>query len=371
MNLTTFFDSVRSSLFKGKLTAKQVKGMEFILEQWGETGFTDDLWLAFSLATAFHETAFTMQPIKERGGKAYFTKMYDIKGSRPAKARELGNTVPGDGAKYAGRGYVQLTGKTNYERASRALGIDFVSNPDLVMDPANAAFIMFQGMADGWFTGKKFSDYLNGVERDFRNARRIINGTDKAATIAGYARKFETAINASKPAVIPEFTNYDLREVQQKLKDLGYHEVGNVDGYRGRKTEAAIMAFRNENGMEITTAIDSALIKALQVAPKRTIGPERAAGKPKGSRILNSARVIKAGTAVGAAGTALTEVQGHIEKAEQAQGAVERGLSLFGIMDYIAPYWPFIAAAVAVVVIVAAFKVSSARVDDYRTGKTS
>lgn len=211
MNLSVFFDEVRHSLFNGKLTSKQVSGMKFILEQWNETGFTNFQWLAYALATAFHETAFTMQPIKEIGGKAYFTRMYDIRGNRPKKARELGNLAPGDGVKYAGRGYVQLTGKTNYNRASQALGIDFVSQPDLVMEPANAAFIMFQGMKGGWFTGKGFGDYLGCGKSDYRNARRIINGTDKAATIARYAEMFAAALHEAEmdpgqPRSIPEQT---------------------------------------------------------------------------------------------------------------------------------------------------------------------
>jgi predicted chitinase len=216
MNLSAFFDDVRHSLFNGKLTARQVSGMEFILEQWNETGFTNCQWLAYALATAFHETALTMQPIREIGGKAYFTRMYDIRGDRPNKARELGNLSPGDGVKYAGRGYVQLTGKTNYNRASQALGVDFVRQPDLVMDPANAAFIMFQGMKDGWFTGKGFDDYLGYGKSDYRNARRIINGTDKAAEIARYAEMFRAALrevdmDRGQPRSIPKPTTTETQ----------------------------------------------------------------------------------------------------------------------------------------------------------------
>ena len=197
VNLSVLFDEVRHTLFNGKLTRNQVSGIKFILEQWDETGFTNRQWLAYALATAFHETAFTMQPIRERGGLAYFTRMYDIGGNRPDKARELGNLSPGDGAKYAGRGYVQLTGKTNYRRAGQSLGVDLLRRPDLAMEPAIAAFIMFQGMKDGWFTGRGFDDYLDGRHSDYRNARRIINGTDKADAIADYAIKFEAALDAS------------------------------------------------------------------------------------------------------------------------------------------------------------------------------
>jgi len=200
MNRKEFYTSLRKSIFKKGLGKKQVAGMEFILDQWGETGFMDTRWLAYALATTLHETARTMQPIKERGGHSYFMRMYDKSGARPHVAKRLGNTVVGDGAKFAGRGFVQLTGRTNYTRASRILGIDFLRSPAKVMEPNNAAFIMFQGMKDGWFTGKGFASYLSGNTTDYVNARRIINGTDKAEKIAGYAEDFERAISAAVSA---------------------------------------------------------------------------------------------------------------------------------------------------------------------------
>jgi predicted chitinase len=145
-------------------------------------------WLAYALATAFHETAFTMQPIREYGR---------------GRGRDYGRPDPDTGQAYYGRGFVQLTWKVNYETASRALGIDCVRDPDLVMQPENAAFILFQGMKDGWFTGRRFSHYLNAEQCDYRNARRIINGTDRANTIAGYALDFEAALNAATAGSSP------------------------------------------------------------------------------------------------------------------------------------------------------------------------
>ena len=70
--------------------------------------------------------------------------------------------------------------------------------PDLAMVTKNAVVIMFDGMAEGWFTGKKLSDYIHGKTCDYVNARRIINGTDKASTLAGYATKFEAALAGGK-----------------------------------------------------------------------------------------------------------------------------------------------------------------------------
>lgn len=181
MSRKVFFNHVRSSLFKGNLKQSQVDGLNFILDQWNETGFTNFNWLAYALATAYHETARTMQPIREYGR---------------GRGKKYGRKDPRTGHAYYGRGYVQLTWKSNYQKASQALGIDFVRNPDLVMEPGNAAFIMFQGMKDAWFTGKGFADYIKPDRKDYWNARRIINGTDKAKTISNYAKLFEKAITA-------------------------------------------------------------------------------------------------------------------------------------------------------------------------------
>src|SRR4051812_960412 len=104
-----FFEDVREDIFHGHMKQSQVDGMNTILDAWEKSRFTDIRWLAYMLGTAFHETADTMQPIHEYGGPAYFTKMYGPEGANPARARSMGNVNPGDGIKYCGRGYVQLT----------------------------------------------------------------------------------------------------------------------------------------------------------------------------------------------------------------------------------------------------------------------
>lgn len=205
INRKAFYDAVRPSLFGGRLTESQVQGMDAMLDAAPEDMKLEHL--AYCFATAYLETARTMQPIKEFGGTAYYRRMYDINGERPSKARELGNLTPGDGAKFAGRGYVQLTGRTNYARAGQKIGIDLVNNPDLAMQPKIAAQIMYSGMIEGWFTGKKLSDYFKPGLSDPYNARRIINGLDKASDIAGYYHKFLAALTAARieaPEPIPE-----------------------------------------------------------------------------------------------------------------------------------------------------------------------
>ncbi|HWD14286.1 MAG TPA: hypothetical protein VG519_13130 [Pseudochrobactrum sp.] len=126
---------------------------------------------AYVLATAFWETARTMKPVREMGGEKYLrSKKY----------------YP-----YVGMGYVQLTWRENYQKASDKLSVDFVSNPKLLLDPVHSTEILVLGMIEGWFTGKKLSDYITLQRSDFVEARRIINGKDKASDIAGIAREYD------------------------------------------------------------------------------------------------------------------------------------------------------------------------------------
>jgi len=114
LNRRFFFDHVRLALFGGSLKKTQVAGLSAILDEWeANHAAQDDRWLAYMLATTFHETAMTIQPIARYGTTAYFTRMYDPLGANPALARRLGNTEPGDGPRFCGRGFVQLTGRAN------------------------------------------------------------------------------------------------------------------------------------------------------------------------------------------------------------------------------------------------------------------
>lgn len=175
-------------LFSGGMNPSQVAGIKRILRACDGLPTT---YQAYLLATSFHETAQAMQPIYEVGPRQYFSK-YEP-GTRLGRA--LGNTTPGDGYLYRGRGDVMLTGRSGYAKAGAALDIDLVGNPDQALNPAISARILVLGCCKGWFTGRKLGDYLESDPPDYTQARRVVNGIDRASLIAGYAARFEEALS--------------------------------------------------------------------------------------------------------------------------------------------------------------------------------
>jgi putative chitinase len=83
----------------------------------------------------------------------------------------LGNTSEEEAAKYLGRGLIQLTGKENYERCGLAIGVDLLSNPNLLLDPRYAA------MSAGWFWNKKGLNELADQQEHGQITKRINGGT--------------------------------------------------------------------------------------------------------------------------------------------------------------------------------------------------
>jgi putative chitinase len=173
LNRDFFFHYVRLHLFGGSLKQSQVEGLTAIIDYW-DAGYSgkDDRWLAYMFATAHHETDRKFQAIEEYGkGKGHSY------------------------APYYGRGLVQLTWDYNYKKMGERFGVDLFDHPELALDLDLAVKIMFYGMMNGSFTGKKLSDYFNATKEDWVSARRIINGLDKANLIAGYGHQYYAAIS--------------------------------------------------------------------------------------------------------------------------------------------------------------------------------
>lgn len=189
-----FYASIRSPLFDGELSQRQVDGITAIFDCWDKSAQTDLRWLAEDLAEVYHETERAMYPVREVGegrGHAY--------GVPTGPWHQV----------YYGRGDEQETWLRNYELADRRLhelGIlkpdeNLVKTPDLALRLDVSAAIVIYGNAEGWFTGKKLSDYFSATKDDPVNARRIVNGIDKAQTIAGYYGHFLAALHIAAPTV--------------------------------------------------------------------------------------------------------------------------------------------------------------------------
>lgn len=143
-------------------------------------------YVAYFLATIYHETDHTFLPIPEAGPLSYF--------NRYEHRKDLGNVIDGDGFRFRGRGYVQITGRVNYAKFSTLLGIDLVNNPDRALAYDVSYKISSMGCSQGLFTGRKLGYYCDQEHKDYLDARRVINGTDCAQLIAGYAEKIEGLI---------------------------------------------------------------------------------------------------------------------------------------------------------------------------------
>ena len=191
MNRQTFFSEIRVSLFGNKLSEGQVEGIEALLDECNIQGVSDNRFIAYILATVYHETGKTMQPIKEIG---------EGKNMRYGRKIWYNGTQYNDiSIIYFGRGHTQNTWRDNYvslTKAARKQGNDwdFEHKPELLLINKQSAWATVYAMSTGLYTGRKLSNYFNQVDSNSIGARKIINGIDCAAKIAGYYDKFYDAL---------------------------------------------------------------------------------------------------------------------------------------------------------------------------------
>lgn len=350
---------------------------QLILEECRKNGCTVPQ-TAYILATARWETAHTMKPVME----AFWLS--------DAWRRKNLRYHP-----WHGRGYVQLTWEDNYKRAGGILGRDLTTNPDVVMQPDIAAEILVRGSMDGWFTKHKLTDHVNAERKDYVNARRVINGTDKAAQIAQIAMDYEAALmsgdagdnifrddfmpesNVPTPARLPvqqELPVLQLgskekemvRALQVRLTELRYF-LGNTKGDFGPRTEAAVIAFQTDNGLvrdgkvgrQTRAALEIAVPRALRDVSKEEVAAE--------SRTIKEAekgkqRIAVAGVLAGLP-TAVSQIEEITEVINQAR-------SLTDLMSGLAPMTlAILGIGAAVFFGFRAFnKIEGYRIEDAQTG---
>jgi hypothetical protein len=183
IDVERFFDAYRRRF--GRVRQEQVPGLDALVGFINaDPTITDYRHAAYMLATVHGECGDTYQPVEE----AFYLEgqVADLDAWRARNLRYW---------PWHGRGYVQLTWRANYAKAKDILGVDLIAYPAKAMEPKYAYRIMSRGMQEGWFTGRELSDHINGRRCDYRNARRIINGTDKARKFAGWAERFDAILS--------------------------------------------------------------------------------------------------------------------------------------------------------------------------------
>ena len=245
MNKEAFYNFLRPHV---NLTTQNVFGMEKVLD-YALAKRDSARKLPYRLATAWWETAQTMWPIKE----AFWL-------SETWRAKNL-RYYP-----YYGRGLIQLTWRDNYLKLAKLIDLPeeiFANNPNLVMNWEYALPALFLGMDEGLYTGKDLDDYIDDKDesddedfREFKNARRVVNGTDRASEIARLAIIFEHALRdasyegslppSDKPLVLLRkgSVGEDVKRLQEVLRV-------NVDGIFGKKTDKALREWQAIHGLQV------------------------------------------------------------------------------------------------------------------------
>ena len=303
MNRAKFYAALRkrnSGVFGTSLGQSQVKGIEGIFEGFITHGDGREKTLAYALATTVRETGSKMVPVREGfaktdlGARRAVNKLAKKRGPKSAVARYSKPDGPYNHV-YYGRGRVQETWYDNYKRTSNEMGVDFVKHPDLRLDPVYDAQILFSGLQDGRWNGRRkgIAYYLptNGKD-DLKNARRTVNITDHWQDIGGYYKAFLKAIKGAggipiaaridaaaripkptppKEINVPPIASVETEIIQTLLVAAGYKI--DIDSRLGRYTRQAIRAFQRTHGLKPDAIVDDKTMAALRRAATPTKTP--------------------------------------------------------------------------------------------------
>lgn len=314
------------------------QAIRLIIQTCLEEGVTDQRQIAYVLATAQHESQNFTSLEEDHGRKQAAKKGYA--GNQYYEDNEIRGL---SGEEYFGRGYAHLTHADNYRRLGEALGRgnELLDNPALAADPEIASRVLVVGMRDDLFTqrGRGLDHYITADNADYVNARRIVNGIDRAADIAALARAREPEIadlvasvqrygvdltpesEEQEPATpLQDFplqlgdANARVFELQQYLAALNItNDAGHplsADGDFGPSTKQAVDKYQQALGIDPQTGtVDELLFErirsqVLQADPDFRIRTIMDLHGPLNDRIL----------APGDRGDAVTDVQKQLRR---------------------------------------------------------
>jgi len=218
---------------------------------------------AFALTTPLRIAHFLAQVSHESGGFQFVKELW---GPTPAQKRyegrtDLGNTQPGDGSKFRGHGLIQVTGRANHAEFTAWIKRRYPEAPDFVAEPEALAEFPWALMSAFWFWDTRGLNALADKDDVVAVTRKVNGGTNGLAERKAALKRAKAALGealapivapkARKPAMArpapseppsddeaqPEFA---IRGAQERLIALGYHDVGLVDGKKGKKFASAI-----------------------------------------------------------------------------------------------------------------------------------
>jgi putative chitinase len=296
------------------------------------------------LAQLAHESAGFKTTTEYATGKAYEGR------------KDLGNTQKGDGVRYKGRGLIQITGRNNYSVMSKALGVDFVKEPELAAEFPYAALT-----AALYWKNHNINKY---ADRDnIRGVTKVINGgTNGLADRMAYLIKAKNAVPntlvTANVAPLPSPT-VDVKAAQKRLSELSY-PLGAIDGDIGPLTRSAVRDFQDSMGEPVTGNLDQRTYKLLMSdsALKRPVSANREALtaadlKQQGSKIVTAADNIKGNVATasaalaGASGIA-TQINDAKDQVDNITDAVKTGQES---LPWLTQNWQMIVIAILLIVV--------------------
>ncbi len=241
-------------------------------------GITNPLYLAAILGTCEKESSMG-QWLAEIGGDDYFTRLYENRG-------DLGNNQPGDGARFKGRGLVQVTGRNNYNKMGQRYGVDFVTNPAELEKLQYAIPALVDGMWLGWYTTyelRGFQTVENHPAMYFLKTRLIVNPNEEGQRRAAYiemcqrwyqrllndpsfsnVEEIKTAGNSATVAISPAEVPESATEIQITL---GWNDEPQAHTYHYWLTG---VTSQRRSGLEITTFKGQTVRYAMAKAEKRS-----------------------------------------------------------------------------------------------------
>lgn len=279
---------------------------------------------------------------------------------------DLGNTHAGDGVKFKGRAVLQLTGEENYAKAGADLGLDLLGNPHLAEEFPAAARI------SGWFWKTHGINRFADADDVFRVSARI-NGINRKTKQPNGLAERKAWLAKAKRLLLPDApAEFVVKAIQQRLRELGYHEVGMPDGAAGSKTTGAIAAFQRDNNLPVTGVVDAATRDAMASATPRVVAPAREEGQPENSRILEGANRIIKGSVIAGTTIGVDSLPDLLDKAEAAKGVAERIRDLIEpFKGFMVDHWKLAVLGIGALLLLEVLHIRKARIEDHQTGKTA